>query len=660
MKLVSLLVRGSLRFALLVSALATARGDEPIPPIPRLLPPANGSELPAELRRSLEERVAAYVDRIWEIDHKAHVADVAVLVKAVEFALRHGEFYHEKEIPRAAEMLDLADGRYRSLDEEDERPWLAERGRVVRGYRSDVDGSYQPFGLEIPEALDLSKPVPLVVWLHGRGDKTTDLHFLHQCLTKSQAFGGFFKDQTEAIVLHPFGRQCVGWKHAGEIDVFEAIAAVEADYPIDPERIVLAGFSMGGAGAWHIGAHYRDRFLAIHAGAGFAETKEYNNLQPENYPPDYEQTLWKVYDVPDYVRNLLNGPLLAYSGENDKQKAAADLMARELAKVGHTLRHVVGEGMEHKYNEESVAEIHEWLREVWSAGRKRPAAKIEWQTPTLRYGKYEWLQLTGLEAHWSGARASASWNGDQKRIALALEGVTAFEIAPDPALDLRGFTLALGETTLRAPEPDFPVHSLSLVHRDGEWTWGEPGATAKRPGMQGPIDDAFLSRFLVVPPASPPKNAKVARWTEFELDHFRARWQALMRGELPEKRADELDSDDLREANLVLWGDPDSNPMIAEIADRLPVKWEGDAIVFRGERYARDGHVPVLVFPNPLNPDRYVVLNSGLTFREGHDRTNSQQNPKLPDWAVVALDRDPDALAPGRIAAAGFFDENWK
>jgi hypothetical protein len=133
-----------------------------------------------------------------------------------------------------------------------------------------------------------------------------------------------------------------------------------------------------------------------------------------------------------------------------------------------------------------------------------------------------------------------------------------------------------------------------------------------------------------------------------------------MRGELPEKASDELDSDDLRQANLILWGDPESNAMIAEIAGRLPVEWKDGSFVLRGQSYDRDGHVPVLVFPNPLNPDRYVVLNSGLTFREGHDKTNSQQNPKLPDWAVVGLDRDPDALTPGRIAAAGFFNEDWK
>jgi hypothetical protein len=100
--------------------------------------------------------------------------------------------------------------------------------------------------------------------------------------------------------------------------------------------------------------------------------------------------------------------------------------------------------------------------------------------------------------------------------------------------------------------------------------------------------------------------------------------------------------------------------MIAEIASKLPVEWKEDSFVLHGNSYSRDANVPVLIFPNPLNPDRYVVLNSGLTFREGHDKTNSLQNPKLPDWAVIGLDRDPDAHAPGRIAAAGFFNEHWK
>ncbi len=94
--------------------------------------------------------------------------------------------------------------------------------------------------------------------------------------------------------------------------------------------------------------------------------------------------------------------------------------------------------------------------------------------------------------------------------------------------------------------------------------------------------------------------------------------------------------------------------------DRLPLGWKDGSIVFQGETFSGAEHVPVLIFPNPLNPERYVVINSGLTFREGHDKTNSLQNPKLPDWVVIGLDRDPDAFAPGRVVKAGFFDENWK
>lgn len=645
----------------LISSMAPA-ADEAIAPISRLLPPPGTVTLPAALRADLEARVTAYRDRIWEIEHKDHVADVAALVKAVDFALRDNEFYSEKQIPLAARMLDLADLRYQALDESDRRPWLEEKGLIVRGFRSGIDDSYQPYGLEVPEKLDLSRPVPLLVWLHGRGDKTTDLHFLDHCLTKSQAFGGFIKDQQEAIVLHPFGRQCVGWKHAGEIDVFEAIEAVKADYPVDADRIILAGFSMGGAGAWHLGAHYRDQFCAVHTGAGFAETKVYNNLLPANYPPDYEQTLWKVYDVPNYVRNFLNGPLLSYSGADDKQKASADLMENELAKVGHTLRHVIGAGMGHRYNEESVKEIGLWLTESWAAGRRRPARRIEWETPTLRYGSFDWLHLTGLEAHWETARVLAERDLSKKEITLELSGVTAFEIVM-PDENLAGTSLRIGKETIKVENPGFPVNSVSLLRTEGEegkWTWGEPSQGTKKPGLQGPIDDAFMSRFLVVPPDHLPAEPKTARWLDFELKHLRDRWRTLMRGELPEKAAHEVDSNDIATANLILWGDPETNPLIAEIAARLPVQWKDGSFTLRGETYPSAEHVPVLIFPNPLNPDRYVVINSGLTFREGHDSTNSQQNPKLPDWAVIGLDRDPDALAPGRIIRAGFFDERWK
>ena len=70
--------------------------------------------------------------------------------------------------------------------------------------------------------------------------------------------------------------------------------------------------------------------------------------------------------------------------------------------------------------------------------------------------------------------------------------------------------------------------------------------------------------------------------------------------------------------------------------------------------------MPVLIFPNPLNPSRYVVLNSGFTFREYDYLNNARQTPKLPDWAIIDISKPVTARTPGGIAAAGFFGERWE
>jgi hypothetical protein len=152
----------------------------------------------------------------------------------------------------------------------------------------------------------------------------------------------------------------------------------------------------------------------------------------------------------------------------------------------------------------------------------------------------------------------------------------------------------------------------------------------------------------------------VQRWVEFEQQHFLDRWEGVFRGRARVKRDSEVTADDLAKYHLVLWGDPESNRVLGRIADRLPIRWTGDEINVGDRSFPASGHVVTMISPNPEAPSRYVVLNSGPTFREGHDRTNSLQNPKLPDWAVIDLSAPPDALAPGKVVAADFFDEGWQ
>jgi hypothetical protein len=111
---------------------------------------------------------------------------------------------------------------------------------------------------------------------------------------------------------------------------------------------------------------------------------------------------------------------------------------------------------------------------------------------------------------------------------------------------------------------------------------------------------------------------------------------------------------------LVLWGDPSSNAVLAKIADKLPIKWTREGVVGGGETFKADAHVPVLIYPNPLNPKRYVVINSGFTYREYDYLNNARQVPKLPDYAIIDVTSPVTSRAPGTVVAAGFFDESWQ
>jgi hypothetical protein len=194
--------------------------------------------------------------------------------------------------------------------------------------------------------------------------------------------------------------------------------------------------------------------------------------------------------------------------------------------------------------------------------------------------------------------------------------------------------------------------------RSVDTAWGS--GLEKRPGLQGPIDDAFWDSFVMVRPTGQPMNAKVGEWAAREMSHALSHWRSQFRGEARIVDDARLDPSAIENSNLVLWGDPSSNAILKQIVDRLPITWTAEEIVIGPHHYPADSNVPVLIFPNPLNPKRYVVLNSGFTFREYDYLNNARQVSKLPDWAIVDISTPPNSRYPGKIANAGFFGERWE
>lgn len=640
--------------------------------------PKLGVEVPAGKRAELEAGLAKLRGAIDALARRRDarvtelLPDIEIFHKAVHDALEYQEFFQAKELVDATTLLMAGQQRAAQLAA-GQAPWTTATGLVVRGYVSKIDGSVQPYGLVVPVGYSDRGPgrYRLDVWFHGRNETLSEVNFLTD---RGRNVGPISPPET--IVLHPYGRYCNAFKFAGETDVLEAIEWVQRRYRVDEERIAVRGFSMGGAAAWHFAVHYADRWFAANPGAGFSETPEFLRVfqKEELRPTDFERRLWNLYDCNRWASNLRHCPTVAYSGEIDVQKQAADMMERALLDEGIQLTHLIGPKTGHSIHPQSRDEIERRMAALARRGRERVPPHVRLVTYTLKYNRMHWLTADGLDQHWSKALAEGRIDRAGNTILLMAEGVSDLTLefaAGDCPLD---FDRAAAVVT-----PDGQKHRLTLAsdrslrvsfHRHGEaWHRGRRAddLLRKRHDLQGPIDDAFMDSFIFVRPTGKPWHEEPGKWSAVELERAIDHWRRHFRGAARVKNDAEITEQDIAASNLVLWGDPASNALLGRIAEKLPIRWTEKAITVpgtltspRAREFDSRWHALVAIYPNPLNPRRYVVLGSGFTFRDYAYLNNARQVPMLPDWAVIDLSTPPGAVWPGKIAAADFFGEDWQ
>jgi dienelactone hydrolase len=627
------------------------------------IPPA-GVEVPAGDRTELENGLRRLKAAMEKLKDNPLLPDVMIYHEAVRYALQYNEFFKAEEIYKAKLLLQHGEERARQLAE-GRAPWTTATGLVARGYVSKIDKSVQPYGLVIPPSFapNGAHAWRLDAWFHGRGETLSEVNFLTDRETKNGDF-----TPRDTVVLHLYGRFCNANKFAGEVDLFEALDKVKQQYRIDENRILVRGFSMGGASAWQFGTHYAGLWAAIAPGAGFSESAQFLrlNLTGENAPPWWEQKLFHLYDATDYAANLSNTPVVAYNGEIDGQKQAADMMQRAMAEEGMQLTRIVGPKTGHSYHPDSKVEIDRILDAVAERGRDPYPRSVRFTTWTLAYNRMKWVVVDALGKHWERARVNAEIKGDNM-VSVETANVTAFTLEMGPGgcpLDAAQKSTAVidgQKLTVAGPMSD---RSWSAHFRKSGNQWAAvdsalAGGLRKIHGLQGPVDDAFLDSFIFVTPTGTPIAPGVAKWVSSEQQRAIAEWRRHFRGEAQTRRDADITDAEIAASNLILWGDPGSNRILARIANQLPIKWTAEAVSIGANRYPAATHAPILIYPNPLNPKKYIVINSGFTFREFDYLNNARQTPKLPDFAVVDITTPPDFRYPGKIALAGFFGEDW-
>jgi hypothetical protein len=639
----------------------------------RSVPPL-GIEVPDADRKELEEGLKSLDSLIGQVRLTKHadqnrvmslLPDVEIFSRAVHQGLEYREFFSPNDVKNAKSVLREGMRRASQLVK-GEADWLTQKGLVVRGFRSKIDQTVQPYGLVVPDSYDGTGKADyrLDLWFHGRGEKTSESAFIAQRMSQVGRIA-----PKDTIVLHSYGRYSNAFKFAGEVDVLEGLAHAKQNYRVDEDRIAVRGFSMGGAGCWQMAVHYPDLFFAANPGAGFSETPEFlKSFQQETLNPTwYEKKLWQLYDCTGYAANLAQLPTVAYSGELDIQKQAADIMEEALATEGISLTHLIGPNTKHAIHQESAKIIEAKLEALAKRGREGLPEEIRFSTYTLKYNRMFWVTVTRLEEHWEQARVRARMDASLNQIELETRNVTGLKFSIPPGqspFDLtRRVVVIVDGQIVKTERPQTDWSWTAELHLTGdEWKLGPAphNGLRKKHDLQGPIDDAFMNSFIVVRPTGTAKHEAVQKWTTSELQHTVEQWRKQFRGDAVVKDDSAISEKDIASSNLVLFGDPTSNSVLAKIIDKLPIGWNDRTVQVGKRSFDATTHAPILIYPNPLNPERYVVLNSGFTYREFAYLNNARQVPKLPDWAVIDLRAPANSLWPGKVVDADFFDESWQ
>lgn len=603
-------------------------------------------------------------------DGLALIADVAVFEKAASWMLRFKEFPKKDYVDQLRNVVEKGIARADKL-QRGKTDWMLQPGITVRGYVSAIDRSVQPYAITLPEGVDPNAGFrwPLHVVLHGRADQMNEVNFIHRMDGKSLAKKDGRPEQTW-IQLDVYGRGNNAYRWAGETDVFEAMADVKRRFRIDDNRITLHGFSMGGAGAWHLGMHHPSIWSSVGPGAGFVDYYRYQKKDPNNANDrlsEPQHSTLGIYDSIDYALNAFNVPVCTYGGEKDAQLLAGASMTEAAKQLGVTIKLIVGPNMGHAFDPESQKEFMAFHIEKSVSGKPRFGERkhVRFTTQSLRYNACDWVTIEEVDHVYEPATIDAKVNDDGD-VEITTSNVGAFRLNRDVATD----AIIDGKVLDCRSAAGGLLPDVYFVKTSSEWQgldyeesrgFSNNPDRHKRHGLQGPIDDAFMSSFVCVRGTGKPWNETSQQWADWTLGRFSKEFAQWMRGDIQMVDDSAVDKKLLMNNHLILFGDPASNSVLKKIVSDLPVEWTKEHIRIGQQEWSPADHGLSLIFPNPLNPAKYVVVNSGHTFHDKEFRsTNAMLFPRLGDIAVQKFAAGESGDFAEQTVWADVFDANWR
>ncbi|MEY4545050.1 MAG: hypothetical protein RL685_1245 [Pseudomonadota bacterium] len=584
------------------------------------------------------------------------------ILERPELAAYHGWIaYLQFQAARAAERPEqdaaagtqappqLAEWSRRILDQ----PQLLSelRGVTEWAYLSPVDGSGQPFKLNIPTDYDPAKPTPLMLYMHGNGGN----HLEH---------AQDMKEQTGAFEVSVLGRARAGrYRALSEADVLAVLDYVAAHWHIDLDRVHLDGGSMGGAGTYWLGARYPHRFASGRPVCGSASDKPLGNLLTFPIYATHSDDDWQV-------------PVLHARGPIAKLRAlGADATLDETTGLGHAAW---------TYHE-GLARAKAWMqKQVRRASRD--VRRLDFTALDGNATRAHWAEIVEWGSEPAPARFRLEANSGN-RLAVRLDNVVGLRLrlaeAPvDLSRKLRIELAGAPALELPAPLPE----AIVLAQEKGRWAVhpeavhpeavrAEQAAPAPRLHSPGGADQLYDGTPLLIVYGTrgdePTKRALRAA-AEVASHSPNASWPAPIANKGPDgvshnqnlygdlliKADTEVTADDVARRNLVLIGNATQNSVVAALAPRLPVRLAEGKISFSdGAELAAAGRALGLVHYNPDAPGRllfWVASDELAAYGAG------SLVPELLGAGLTGADLVVTRVSDPALVLSRSFDSRWR
>jgi hypothetical protein len=552
---------------------------------------------------------------------------------------------------------ETALARLRTLDD----PAKDVPGLHLRGYRSEIDGQVQNYMVYAPSTYRRSStPYPVVTVIpYITVPSRPFLESFHVAYLERIFRFERLADQYGFVVIWPNGRSGTSVGHpVGRADLWEALNAAGNLYNLDDNRLYLIGECSGGLEALTLASQYPSKFAAVALTSPIYRRFNSSRAERLSFDSDEElraQDLWNAQNSPRAtLENLRNLPVLVV---HEKEHIHAPFEASvkfvaESKRRGVQIAFVPWPKPEAAPNSgttsckpcaEEYPEL-ECFRFFNGKARRSAPREVTLTAYDLKHAKAYWLEVT--ERMTAGKPIHIEARVTDNRIIVESENVASFRIdtesfdagnTPRRILTWSGRLAFSGVPPLHRITVDNSSTSDQNFHKSAD--------------SEGPIADTFSHTFVIVRGVS---SADIAGRTAIDkvATQLQSNWRKSYFVECPMKQDIEITPEDIARRNLVLIGNPGTSGLVERVMAQLPLAVSQDRLNIAKRSFTGRSLGLTMVYPNPLNPKKYVLLITASCFGKFRYPIANPWLEGTFDYAVWNND--------SRLLGFGNFNDQWR